>query len=172
MKYLVLIATLISSINIIHSQQNHITIGKRTNVIRDRKIDSINLGTMNTVFYPIFYKIGNKKYEKTGAYGKHLYPYLNHSIKEVNNEFNKFKRNKLISHILLASSISFLSIWLYRAPNLYINPANNSLKDIYIKNNQYLFLIGYSISITSSMILNVRGDKKLINSIRFHNQSL
>jgi len=153
-----------------YGQVEYISIGKRANIIRDRTIDSLNLGLWSTNYYNVFYKIGDTKYKKIGAYGKNIYPHLDYSIKNVNSEFYKFRKNKIASHILLGSSIAILTAWAIRAPYLYMDANNTTLTDIYIKNKQFLFLIGYSISISSSMILDIRGDKKIVKAIDYHNR--
>lgn len=154
------------------SQNEYITLGKRKNIIWDRKIDSTNLATMYTYYYPIFFKINDSKFTKIGLYGKHLFPHLNYSVKEVNTEFYKFRRNKILSHILLTSSISFLSFWIYRGAKYYIKTGDNNPFNAYFKNKQSLFIIGYTVSISSSIFLNIRGDKKLINAIKIHNNNI
>jgi len=151
------------------SQNEYITLGKRKNLIWDRKIDSTNLATMYTYYYPVYFKVNDSKFSKAGIYGRHLFPYLSYSGKQVNSEFYKFRRNKIFSHVLLASSVSFLLFWIYRGAKYYANTGDNNPFNMYFKNKQALFILGYTFSITGSIFLNIRGDKKLINTINFHN---
>ncbi len=155
-----------------NSQNEYISIGKRKNVIWGRKIDSTNLGSMYSYYYPIFFKVDNNEYTKAGVYGKHLYPHLNYSINQVNTEFYKFRKNKILSHILLGSSISFLSIWAYRGAKYLVITNDNNLVNMYFKNNQYIFILSYAFSISTSIYFNIRGDKKLINAVKFHNKGV
>lgn len=154
------------------SQNEYITLGKRKNIMWGRKIDSINLANKNTYYYPIYFKANDSKFSKAGIYGGHLYQHLNYSINSVNTNFYKFRRCKIWSHVLLGSSITFLSIWTYRGALYYATTGDNNLYNMYLKNGQFLVLLGYAFSITSSIHLNIRGDKKLINSVKAHNQGL
>ncbi|MEI7587701.1 hypothetical protein, partial [Runella sp.] len=71
------------------AQNPNIYLGKRKNIVWDRKIDYRNLGSIYTYYYPVYYKTNTQSYRKAGMFGGRLAPYMA-TDPEAWTEFKKF----------------------------------------------------------------------------------
>lgn len=173
MKIIILTFLIIFSfLNVLHSQNEKVFIGKKGNVIWDKKISSSNLNSMFTYYYPIYYKTTeNKNFQKVGIWGNKLESHLNLNIPHVNEEFKKYKRNKELSYLLLGGTVTFISSWTYSSLNYMENTGDYRMR-AFFKPQQLPHLVGYFACFYGSIHLNLKGDKNLRNAVFEHNKFL
>lgn len=95
---LILLLSTFFYINSLQSQNHFIYLGKKGNVLWNKKIHASNLGHPFTYYYPIYYKTSqSRKYSKTGIFGKSIKPELRLNIPEVIKSTKKIKEGVMCS---------------------------------------------------------------------------
>ncbi len=152
----------------------NILIGKRKNIIWDRKITGKNIGNMfYNSYYPIYFKPSIKtQWQKIGLLGQNIQPYLSDNDSSY-KLFRKYRQNKGISYASLPVTSACLLIWAYSA-GAY-NLRNNIGKDpiyifgSYLRPYSLVFLGSYFVSYYLGMRFNARGDIYLKKSVDYRN---
>lgn len=171
MKVFLLISFVMFTIYSGFCQVEKLYLGKRKNVFWDRKVSQSNLGSIYTYYYPIFFKTSlNKKYAKTGLFGKNIGPHLNLDIPLVASEFKNYKANKKWSYVLLGATITSLSAWIYTSAK-YMDRTGDYRILAFFRPQSLSLLGGYFVCFYSSIYLNLNGDKHLKKAVYVHNKS-
>ncbi len=170
MKKLILIILFIGISSTVKSQfskNDSLFVGKRGNVIWDRKIHVFNLGNEEwTSYYRIYFKrAGDTEWHKVRKLGANIFPYLKKSDTAMSN-FYEFKRHKKQSYVLLLSAITILTGWMF-----YTAHELNRTNDIstYIKPIPLTMLAGFEVCFYLGKRKNTKGDLKLIQAVRLAN---
>ena len=162
--YLLIIISLSLNLGAQFSKNDSLFVGKRGNVIWDRKINVFNLGNEKwTSYYRIYFKkAGDSDWQKVGRFGKNIYPHLSKS-EEVLLNYNTYKAQKKQSYVLLSSAIGILTGWtLYTAYEL--NRTNDIT--VYLKPIPIAMLVGFEVCFYLGKRKNTKGDLYLIQAIR------
>jgi hypothetical protein len=91
------------------------------------------------------------------------------NIPYVNEEFNKYQRNKKLSYGLLGATAVFISSWTYSSLN-YMEKTGDYRIRAFFKPQQLPHLVGYFACFYGSIYLNLQGDKNLRNAVLEHNK--
>src|SRR5687767_143508 len=96
------------------SKNDSLFVGKRGNVVRDRKISVFNLGNEKwNYYYAIYFRTAAQPaWRKTGLTGRHIEPCFRKNDAAM-ALFRQYQRDKKTSYVLLAASITFLTGWAF-----------------------------------------------------------
>jgi hypothetical protein len=163
-KSLILLVITLASNESAHAQffsRDYLFVGKRGNVVWDRKISVVNMGNEKwNFYYPIYFKTSvDTNWKKTGILGSRIKPLLNESALP---SFESYRRKKLISYYLLGVSVGSLMSWAYYTS--YKMVETNSLK-AYIHPVSLLLLGSYVVCFEAGKKVNVRGDIFLVKAV-------
>ncbi len=136
-----------------------------------KKISRKNLGSIYTYYYPIYFKTASTSYMKSGVFGRKIKVYLNLGNQKTLDEFKKYKLQKKLSYVLLGTTVASLTCWTYKSL-LYIDKSGEYSPRGFFRKASLGYLGLYFISFSSSIYLNLQGDKHLKNAVRYHNISI
>jgi hypothetical protein len=152
------------------SKSDSLQVGKRGNVIWDRKISVFNLGNEQwNYYYKIFYRSGtDAHWHKTGPLGRKLKPYFENN-EAAKQQFNLYRRQKKRSFLMLGAAGASLGAWTtYTAYELN---RTNDLKT-YVKPLPLLLLTSYFVTFYFGRKTNIKGDIHLLRAVRSVNQTI
>ena len=150
--------------------QTKIELGKKRYSITNNKIKHSNVGKIHSSFMPLFFKIDNQKYKKTGMYGGNIKMYLKMDNNKINHNFKSYKQNLFFSQIMLISSISLFSTWIYRGIKYNLNTGDDTPYQFLFYNKQIFFLTSYFFTFTGSVFFNLKSDKHLKRCVIINNK--
>ncbi len=182
-KYLlvVLLACLFSFVSKINYAQQidslkyEIELGKRGNIIFNRKISFQNMGVYSSPFARVFFKEGKfDDYKSIGFLGWKIKPLIKDNTLAL-IEFKKYRKNKLASYATLASAPMIAILWLASAS--YYNRRTVMTRrrgplNLVPDGAFYLFpfsIFGLSVS---SILLNQQADRHLLMSTEISNRKI
>jgi hypothetical protein len=151
------------------NKNDSIFIGKRGNLVWDKKIQEINLGnTWFTYYYPIYFKRNrNDEFQRIGFLGNKLKDDLN-SLPASKREFKKYRIKKSLSFFALPVAASSLLIW----TNIGIDEVIIGHPRPFLSNKSLPFLGTYLICFTGGIYLNTKADINLLISVRNYNSNI
>lgn len=151
-------------------QSAAIGLGKRRNLVWDRRISPSNLGSNLTYYYPIFFRTSEHgAYEKTGVLGGRIRPILNLNLPEVEDRFKRYRTCKALSYVLLGGTVAALSAWTCTSVRSIIQNDDLDIGAFFAPRR--LPLLGaYFACYYGSIYLNLRGDRQLQKAVAAHNR--
>lgn len=145
------------------SRNDFLFVGKRGNVIWDRRVSVFNMGNDKwNAYYAIRFRSSiDTNWKKAGLLGGRLRPFMMDSAER--REFSFYRRKKLGSYLLVAASAGSIVFWSWYTTDHMVK--TGSLRS-YLKPLSIISLASYIVCLEVGKKVNVRGDIFLLNAVR------
>jgi hypothetical protein len=171
--------TILSNINI-YSQQTdtlkfEIELGKRDNILFNRKISFHNIGIFSSPFKRIYFKESKfDEYKSIGFLGRKIKPIIQENPLAL-IEFKKYRNYKLVSYAALASVPIITLVW-FASANYFNRRVVLSRRrgpiNLVPDGTFYLFPFSITGMFISSILLNQQADQHLLMSTEISNRKI
>ena len=171
--------TILSNINIYAQQTDtlkfEIELGKRDNILFNRKISFHNIGIFSSPFKRIYFKESKfDEYKSIGFLGRKIKPIIQENPLAL-IEFKKYRNYKLVSYAALASVPIITLVW-FASANYFNRRVVLSRRrgpiNLVPDGTFYLFPFSITGMFISSILLNQQADQHLLMSTEISNRKI